>query len=304
VARQEGPAQAFWVDGYGGRGWRLGVLAAVAAALVGLVGVRLGRSGAPAAAAVSGASLARQDGRPVPATLLATLAAAAQQSLRHPTSAQLLTSPVAVPGRLWRHGKQVVVLYVGADYCPFCAAQRWALVLALLRFGRFTSLHLMTSSAQDLAPSTATFTFYRSGYESPYLTLQEVELTTNRPNASGTYPTLQTPTPLQNHLVNTYDAPPYVPANSAGSIPFVDVANRYVWVGSSYDPRKLQGMDWSHIAAAVRQAAQGQRGAPYVGRAVVQTANLLTAAVCQADGGRPGAVCQAPAVVQAEASLP
>src|SRR5574342_1244952 len=36
-------------------------------------------------------------------------------------------------------GKPLVV-YLGAEYCPFCAAQRWGLVVALPRFGTFDNL--------------------------------------------------------------------------------------------------------------------------------------------------------------------
>ena len=27
------------------------------------------------------------------------------------------------------------MLYMGAEYCPFCAAERWAMVMALSKFG-------------------------------------------------------------------------------------------------------------------------------------------------------------------------
>ena len=32
------------------------------------------------------------------------------------------------------------IFYAGAEYCPFCAAERWPLVVALSRFGTFTGL--------------------------------------------------------------------------------------------------------------------------------------------------------------------
>src|SRR5438270_1263439 len=34
-----------------------------------------------------------------------------------------------------RQGRKPVFLFVGAQYCPFCAAERWAVVKALSRFG-------------------------------------------------------------------------------------------------------------------------------------------------------------------------
>src|SRR5215831_9668816 len=31
------------------------------------------------------------------------------------------------------------MLYIGAEFCPYCAAERWAMAVALSRFGTFTS---------------------------------------------------------------------------------------------------------------------------------------------------------------------
>jgi thiol-disulfide isomerase/thioredoxin len=35
-----------------------------------------------------------------------------------------------------RDGK-LLVFFMGAEYCPYCAAERWAIVRALQRFGRW-----------------------------------------------------------------------------------------------------------------------------------------------------------------------
>src|SRR5262245_25312691 len=48
------------------------------------------------------------------------------------------------------------VFYMGAEYCPFCAAQRWPTIIALSRFGTFSNLRTTTSSATDVYPSTPT----------------------------------------------------------------------------------------------------------------------------------------------------
>ncbi|HSR26568.1 MAG TPA: DUF929 family protein, partial [Candidatus Eisenbacteria bacterium] len=39
------------------------------------------------------------------------------------------------------------VLYVGAEYCPYCAAERWPLIVALSRFGTFSGVRAAASSA-------------------------------------------------------------------------------------------------------------------------------------------------------------
>ena len=57
---------------------------------------------------------------------------------------QGITPPVALPPSV----PPVVsdgapeVLYIGAEYCPFCAVERWPLVVALSRFGTFAGLGL------------------------------------------------------------------------------------------------------------------------------------------------------------------
>jgi hypothetical protein len=58
-----------------------------------------------------------------------------------------------------------IIFYVGAEYCPYCAASRWSLIAALSRFGTFTSLPLLVSSdAEGPLSSIQTFTFHGSAY--------------------------------------------------------------------------------------------------------------------------------------------
>jgi hypothetical protein len=44
------------------------------------------------------------------------------------------------------------VVYIGAEYCPYCAAQRWAMVVALSRFGTFSALGASESSTTYVFP--------------------------------------------------------------------------------------------------------------------------------------------------------
>ncbi|HEY1488163.1 MAG TPA: DUF929 family protein, partial [Micromonosporaceae bacterium] len=65
-----------------------------------------------------------------------------------------------------------VVFYFGAEFCPFCAAERWSVIVALSRFGTFSNLSQITSS-EDGIP---TFTFEGSTYTSKYITFQPKEV--------------------------------------------------------------------------------------------------------------------------------
>ena len=68
------------------------------------------------------------------------------------------------------------VLYIGAEYCPYCAAERWAMIVALSRFGTFSGLATVHSAAANGAgeaepyPNTPTWTFVNAKYTSQYLT--------------------------------------------------------------------------------------------------------------------------------------
>src|SRR5580700_9849016 len=67
------------------------------------------------------------------------------------------------------------VLFIGSEYCPYCAAQRWAMVNAFSRFGTFTGLTTIHSSSSDSYPNTPTLTFYGSTYTSKYISFTSVE---------------------------------------------------------------------------------------------------------------------------------
>lgn len=160
-----------------------------------------------------------------------------------------------------------VVLYIGADYCPYCAAARWGLVLALMRFGNFTSLRYMTSSTSDVYPGTPTFTFYNASYYSSLINFTSVELTTNEFNSTTkSYPILQQPDALQEEILSKYD--------TSGSIPFMDFANVSVSLGS-VSPQFLSGMNWSDILARLNDQSST------VAQLVIGPANAYTAAICE-----------------------
>jgi len=189
------------------------------------------------------------------------------------------------------------VLYIGAEYCPYCAAERWATVVALSRFGTFSGLGLTTSSATDVFPSTPTLTFHGSAYSSDVLAFVGVETNTNQLTASGTgYEPLDALTPEQQQLLQTFDAPPYT--SQAGSIPFTLIGNRFVISGSSFPPDVLQGKSWQQIASALSDPSSP------IAQQVLAAANMLTAAICDLTGGQPSNVCTAPGVTAAASTLP
>ena len=76
-----------------------------------------------------------------------------------------------VDGPSLTQGGKPEVLFMGSEYCPYCAAQRWAMVSAVSRFGTFSGLTTTHSSSSDVDANTPTLTFYGSKYTSQYISL-------------------------------------------------------------------------------------------------------------------------------------
>jgi thiol-disulfide isomerase/thioredoxin len=175
------------------------------------------------------------------------------------------------------------MLYIGAEWCPFCAAERWAMAVALNRFGTFTPLKGIHSSANDVYPNTATLTFYNSTYTSKYLVFTPVE------NQDVNRNTLVKPTAAQQALWTKY-APP------GNTYPFIDIGNRFI-TAVTYSPHVLQGLSWQQIAADLHKpatpVAQGANG----------SANLFTAAICKITNNQPASVCASPPISTLEGQI-
>ncbi|MGZ4125330.1 MAG: DUF929 family protein [Actinomycetota bacterium] len=206
--------------------------------------------------------------------------------------------PQALPAGtqpLEQNGKPEV-LYIGAEYCPYCAAERWPLIVALSRFGTFQKLGGTESSASDVYPRTQTFTFHGATYSSDVLAFTPVETATNQPAPGGGYTSLEQPTAAEAALYGRYDQPPYT--TQANAIPFLMIGNKYVSIGTTYDPLVLQGLSRDEIATALSDPSSP------VARAVNGAANTLTAAICQATGGKPSSVCADPTIAKIAQTLP
>lgn len=200
-----------------------------------------------------------------------------------------------VSGSLLTSAGKPELLYVGANYCPYCAAQRWAMIVALSRFGTFSGLSTIHSSTTDTPSDIPSWTFYGSRYTSKYLSFSSVEETKNYRTGNSAslntgYVPLQTPTSAQQALVTQYDTSNY--------IPFIDIANKYVQVGNllPYGPQLLQGMSWSQIAKAMQDPDST------IARCVDASANYLTAAILKVTGNQPASACT-PAIKKLEAQL-
>jgi hypothetical protein len=155
-------------------------------------------------------------------------------------------------------------LYIGADYCPFCAAERWSILVALSKFGSFSGVTYMQSSGSDTFPNTATFSFHGSTYSSPYLSFVPEEI------QDRNHQTLDTLSSDQSALFLKYD--------SGQTIPFIDFNNQYVYTSSQYTPGALAGMNWTQIGPQLNDPSS------VVAKNIDGAANNLITAICKTVG--------------------
>lgn len=237
------------------------------------------------------------DSSPAPASLVTKLTsipdsvfAAVGQGTANP-----LPKPISAPA-LTQDGKPRVV-YIGAEYCPYCATERWPMVIALSRFGSFKDLRESHSSTSDVYANTQTLSFHGATYTSQYLSFTGVETQTNQPDGSGGYTQLDKLTDELNKLLGTYDAAPYVSASSAGSIPFVDFGGKFIISGSTYQPAVLQGKSHDQIADAMSDPNSD------IAKGAIGSANAITAVLCQLTGNKPDNVCSASYIQDLQAKI-
>lgn len=180
-------------------------------------------------------------------------------------------------------GGKPQVLYVGAEYCPYCAATRWPLAVALARFGTFDNLKTTYSSDTDQAgPHTPTLSFHGSSYTSQYIDFTGVE------QEDGVGKPLETLTSAQNQLFTSL---------GGGGYPFIDFGGKWIQKGSAFSPTLLKGMTPDDVAKVLADPNSKQ------GKTVQASADVFTAIICEMDGGKPSDVCTAPSVTAAEKAI-
>ena len=243
--------------------WAVVVLAAVAVA-VGVVAV-VGESG--------GAAKTPSTGGP--------------QASSGPDAAAALSAIQRVSAtRLVEAGKPVL-FFMGGQFCPFCAADRWAFVKATSRFGTWTNLRALRSQGGvDGFTSLPTYNLVGAHYRSDLVSLRHKEVADVSGNA------LESLDGFEGRLVNSYDP--------GGSIPFTVAggsSGQYT-VGLAFSPGLLRGQSFDQLRKALAAGVHN----PTV-RAIDAAANAMTALLCKLTGGKPAAVCSVPSITALESQV-
>jgi len=175
------------------------------------------------------------------------------------------------------------VLYIGAEYCPYCAMERWALIGAMSRFGTFSGITETTSSSSDVHPDTPTFSFKDAKFTSDVLAFEAVE--TQDRNGK----------PLQT--LDGENAALFQKFNPGGGIPWIDYAGTHATNGATVDANAIDGKTYDQIIAGIQDPTSD------IGKTMTPAMNMITAQLCEATKGKPADVCTSEGVQSASVLL-
>ena len=228
-------------------------------------------------------SIDRYIGQPVSSADMAAIVKVSGQPYGPPPSTAMQGVLQKYSGTPLVSGGKPTVVFVGGDFCPYCAIERWALVVALARFGTFTGLQYMTSAPRDVGTGDfATFTFIGSSYTSQYVAFRPYEAYDRSRNALQTVPA-------------NYSA--VWSAKAGGGVPFLDFGNAYLLTSSvPSDPTTLTGKNWTAILTDISTSDS-------TGVQIREAANLMTAAICKLTQGAPLSVCSASPIGSVTSSI-
>jgi hypothetical protein len=252
-------------------------IAAVLAVVTALVAVKVAGGGGSAPASSSSSLASPAAGTAISAPLADKLTSIPLQTLATAPTNGVTTSPQPIGDPILKVDGKPDLLFVGAEFCPVCATERWAMYVALSKFGTFSPQPgVIHSAVRD--GDISTVTFYKTTYSSPYLTFTPVETTTNQPTGNYYVP-LQTLSPSQQRLWASH---------TSQSFPWLDFGGKMELTSAQYDPASLEGLTFKDIASVIGKNSTA------IGADIDASANVLIKTICTTlTGNQPSAVCNA-----------
>ncbi len=182
-------------------------------------------------------------------------------------------------------------LYVGAQFCPFCAAERWSIVKALSNFGSWQNLTGEKSSDGSVVPEAflniPTYNFLGATYTSSFITFTHKEIG----DRNGK--------PIPGEELSDFEKQWNDKYNPRGGVPFVFINGQYVQQTSGFSPGLLSGKTYEQVKADLESNAN----VAYV-TAINKEADIITAYLCKATGNQPSNICNDPRITQLVTQVP
>jgi len=169
-----------------------------------------------------------------------------------------------------REGK-LFVFFVGAEHDPYCAAERWAVVRALQKFGQWNGLKQTMSAARD-EPflNLPTYDFTEATYSSSHIEFVARELKNRE------FKPLQKLLKTEEKLVRRY--------NPDIEIPFLLVGGRFMQIGAGFTPKIFIGHTFRQTETELKKAESEIR------KTIDAEGNIIAALLCTL--GLPPELCR------------
>jgi hypothetical protein len=176
------------------------------------------------------------------------------------------------------------IIYIGTPFCASCAGERWALVMALLKFGTFKNLSATTSA--DIHPGGPTFSFDAITYTSKYLSFVTDEqggVSVHR--SAGFDENVLTLSEQEHNIMTAWDIPPFTTQSSF--VPFLYIGGKFLLSDFKYDYDA--GATWKmSFQVAARMMTSGTTA---VSKSLEAAAGFLVGDFCALSHEQPAPVC-------------
>jgi hypothetical protein len=166
-----------------------------------------------------------------------------------------------------RNSDKVFVYYLGAGFCPWCAAERWSIVEALKHFGGWEGLTL-DKSAEKNEPflNLPTYNFHGAKFKSDYVDFIGKEF------QDRNFQDQDLLTDVDNVILDNY--------NLQGVIPFIFIAGKYIRIGSGPKPQQLNGLTHDDVKKQLESKNTD------LANVIYDEANHIAALIYHSLGGR------------------
>lgn len=197
---------------------------------------------------------------------------------------QKMNKPVKVLGKFVEVSKEpmkksgkLFVFFMGAEYDPYCAAERWAIVRALQKFGQWSGLKQTISAAKD-EPflNLPTYDFTEATYTSPHIEFVA------RETKDREFKPLQKLLKTEEKIIHKWDP--------QKQIPFLLIGGRFMQIGAGFTPKIFIGHTFRQTETEMKKVESEIR------KTIDDEANIISALLCFL--GSSSDACKEPAIAQ------
>jgi len=195
---------------------------------------------------------------------------------------KILGKFVEVSKETTRRNGKLVVFFMGAEHCPYCAAERWAVVRALSKYGQWRGLRQTMSAARD-EPflNLPTYDLTEATYTSPHVEFVSREIRDRE------FKPLQKLLKTESKLVRKYDPKKH--------IPFLLIGGRFMQLEAGFSPKIFIGHTFRQTETELKKIESEIR------KTIDDEANIISALLCVC--GLPPDMCKETGVAELIAEI-